>query len=362
MGKTLLLENEGFKPYNIVIEQDYGRLIESIKDIKNAETKVCIVSDSNVAPLHGEGLKSELLEYFGKVSLLTIEAGEDHKNLDTVQHIYETLISLGFNRGDMLVALGGGVVGDITGFAAATYMRGIDYIQVPTTLLSQVDSSVGGKTGVDFNAYKNMVGAFYQPRLVYINMSLLKTLPARELSAGMGEVIKYGMIYDRDFYEFIRENPEKILALDYEALEHVIYTSCDIKRQVVSEDPTEQGIRAILNYGHTFGHAIEKLMNFSLLHGECVSIGMAGAAYISLERGAITKDEYDGLCEMLLAYKLPIHFSNLTNDDIMRIARHDKKATAGGIKFILTERIGKAYIDKSVTDEEYAKALDNIRE
>ncbi|MBE6013965.1 MAG: 3-dehydroquinate synthase [Lachnospiraceae bacterium] len=362
MSKTIELQGEGFKPYNIVIEKDYATLLDHLKDIKDCDTKICIITDSNVEPLHGLDLRNELLCYYNSISIYTIEAGEEHKNLDTVSDIYANLIQLGFNRSDLLIALGGGVVGDITGFAAATYMRGIDFVQVPTTLLSQVDSSVGGKTGVDYNSYKNMVGAFYQPRLVYINTALLRTLPQRQLSAGMGEIIKYGLIYNKDFFDYIRKSSDKVFALDDETLAHIIFTSCDIKKDVVSQDPTEKGLRAILNYGHTFGHAIEKLMGFNLLHGECISIGIAGAAYISLIRGLITQSDYDDILDALKAYKLPIGYEKLTNNDIMRIARHDKKASADGIKFILIDGIGKAFIDKTVTEEEYNLALDHIRE
>ena len=361
MSKTLSLAGEGFRPYDIVINNDYSLLLENIRKVAGTDSKICIITDTNVGPLHGDELLSLLLSEFSSVSLYTIEAGESHKNLDTVSDIYGNLISLGFNRHDLLIALGGGVVGDITGFAAATYMRGIDFIQIPTTLLSQVDSSVGGKTGVDYCSYKNMVGAFYQPRLVYINTTLLSTLPERELSSGMGEVVKYGLIYDNDFFEYLSRKAEDVFKLDYETMEHIIYISCDIKRAVVSQDPTEQGLRAILNFGHTMGHAIEKLMNFNILHGECVSIGMVAAAFISKERKGISDGDLLKIKDTLSSYHLPISFNNLSNDDIMQIARHDKKSFSGGIKFILLEKIGKAIIDPKIKDEEYMAALDYTR-
>ncbi len=361
MSRTLLLSGEGFKPYNIVINNDFSLLIDELAGIKGEETKICVISDTNVAPLHYESLQRTLLTAYNSVSLVTIEAGEENKNLDTVSEIYGNLISLGFNRNDMLIALGGGVVGDICGFVAATYMRGIDFVQIPTTLLSQVDSSVGGKTGVDYASYKNMVGAFYQPRLVYINLSLLSTLPERELSAGMGEVVKYGLIYDKEFFEFLSGVSGLVFAHDYKTLEHIIYTSCDIKRMVVSEDPRENGYRAILNFGHTIGHAIEKLKDFKLLHGECVSIGMVIASVMSENRKYITKEETDEIIRVLSSYKLPTTFDNLSNDDIMQVARHDKKSFTGGVKFILLSEVGCAYIDKKITDEEYTAALDRVR-
>ncbi|MBR5337317.1 MAG: 3-dehydroquinate synthase [Lachnospiraceae bacterium] len=361
MSKTLFLAGEGFDPYNIVINDDFSGLIDHLEEIKKDDTKICVISDSNVAPLHYDSLLKVLITKYNSVSLYTIEAGEEHKNLDTVSDIYGNLISLDLNRNDMLIALGGGVVGDICGFVAATYMRGIDFVQIPTTLLSQVDSSVGGKTGVDYSSYKNMVGAFYQPKLVYINTSLLSTLPQRQLISGMAEVIKYGLIYDQEFFEYLSTSSNQLFALDHNTLEHMIYTSCDIKREVVSNDPKENGVRAILNFGHTFGHAIEKLKDFKLLHGECVSIGMVIASYISMQRNFISKEEFDNIKNVLTSYRLPIDFDNLENDDIMLTARHDKKSFSGGIRFILLSQIGCAFIDKTVTEEEYIPALDNAR-
>lgn len=357
MGKELLLEAKGFKPYKILIENDFNGLVEACLEVIKPEAKICIITDSNVGPLYADELTRVLLCAYSSVSVYTIEAGEKNKNLDTVSDIYGNLISLNFNRNDCLFALGGGVVGDITGFAAASYMRGIDFVQVPTTLLSQVDSSVGGKTGVDYNSYKNMVGAFYQPRLVYINTNTLKTLPERELSAGLGEVVKYGVIRDNEFFKFMEDNSKAIMALDNEAISHVIYTSCEIKRQVVSEDPTEQGVRAILNFGHTFGHSIEKLKNFELLHGECVSIGMVIAARICVNINEMNDNDLNRIIELLKEFNLPVTYDDLSSDEIISIARHDKKSSAKGIKFILSHGIGDAYIDSTISDEEYKNAL-----
>lgn len=359
MGKELFLEAEGFKPYKIKIENDFNKLLSSMLEVINPEAKLCIITDSNVGPLYADELTKVLLGAYDSVSVYTIEAGEKNKNLDTVSDIYANLISLNFNRQDCLIALGGGVVGDITGFVASTYMRGIDFVQVPTSLLAQVDSSVGGKTGVDYNAYKNMVGAFYQPRLVYINNNTLKTLPERELSAGLGEVVKYGIIRDNEFFKFLQDNSEKILNLDNECISHVIYTSCEIKRQVVSEDPTEKGVRAILNYGHTFGHAIEKLKNFQILHGECVAIGMVIAAKISLQKEEMTDTEVNDIINLLKAFRLPTTYDNLDDEMIISTAKHDKKSSKKGIKFILSKGIGNAYINMDISDEEYKNALNN---
>ena len=286
MSKCINVKYEGKPLYNIVIEQSFDKLAEEFDKLGVTGRKLCIVSDSNVAPLYAKHIEEQLLKTGNKVFTFVFEAGEANKNLDTVEDVYEFLIKNHFDRKDMLVALGGGVVGDLTGFTAATYLRGISFIQVPTSLLAQVDSSIGGKTGVDFRAYKNMVGAFYQPKLVYMNISVLKSLSDRLFNSGFGEIIKHGLIKDAAYYEWLRDNISNIKSRNSDALEQMIYVSCNIKREVVEKDPKEKGDRALLNYGHTLGHAIEKLMNFKLYHGECVTLGMIAALRISVNRGA----------------------------------------------------------------------------
>ena len=279
--------------YDIVIEKDFSQLGTAFSRLNVTGRKICIVTDSNVGPLYAKAVQ-EVLETTGnQIFVYTFAAGEESKNLNTVQDLYEFLIENHFDRKDMLAALGGGVVGDLTGFTAATYLRGISFIQIPTSLLAQVDSSIGGKTGVDFRAYKNMVGAFHQPKLVYMNMSTLLSLDTRLFNSGFGEIIKHGLIKDAAYYRWLQNNAAKIQSKDYDALEQMIAGSCNIKREVVELDPTEQGDRALLNFGHTLGHAIEKLMNFQLYHGECVVLGMIAALNISVTRGHITQAEYD---------------------------------------------------------------------
>ena len=287
MSKCINVKYEGKPLYNIVIEQSFDKLAEEFDKLGVTGRKLCIVSDSNVAPLYAKHIEEQLLKTGNKVFTFVFEAGEANKNLDTVEDVYEFLIKNHFDRKDMLVALGGGVVGDLTGFTAATYLRGISFIQVPTSLLAQVDSSIGGKTGVDFRAYKNMVGAFYQPKLVYMNISVLKSLSDRLFNSGFGEIIKHGLIKDAAYYEWLRDNISNIKSRNSDALEQMIYVSCNIKREVVEKDPKEKGDRALLNYGHTLGHAIEKLMDFKLYHGECVTLGMIAALRISVNRGDI---------------------------------------------------------------------------
>lgn len=267
--------------YDIVIEKDFSQLGTAFSRLNVTGRKICIVTDSNVGPLYAKAVQ-EVLETTGnQIFVYTFAAGEESKNLNTVQDLYEFLIENHFDRKDMLAALGGGVVGDLTGFTAATYLRGISFIQIPTSLLAQVDSSIGGKTGVDFRAYKNMVGAFHQPKLVYMNMATLLSLDTRLFNSGFGEIIKHGLIKDEAYYRWLQNNAAKIQSKDYDALEQMIAGSCNIKREVVELDPTEQGDRALLNFGHTLGHAIEKLMNFQLYHGECVVLGMIAALNIS---------------------------------------------------------------------------------
>ena len=263
MEKILTVHSDNIPIYDIAIQSGFEGLKPHFEQLKVTGKKLCIVTDSNVGPLYAKEVQDILLQTGNQVFVYTFPAGEENKNLDVVEDVYEFLIQNHFDRTDMLVALGGGVVGDLTGFTAATYLRGIAFIQVPTSLLAMVDSSIGGKTGVDFRAYKNMVGAFYQPKLVYMNIKVLDTLSVRLFHSGFGEIIKHGLIKDMSYYDFICRNKEQILAHEEKAIAEMVYGSCVIKKNVVEMDPTEKGERALLNFGHTLGHAIEKLSNFS---------------------------------------------------------------------------------------------------
>lgn len=360
MSKTITVHLDSKPIYDIVIEKDFSKLADSFLKLNVSGHKICIVTDSNVGPLYAKAVKEVLQTTGNEVFVYTFEAGEANKTLETVQNVYEFLIQNHFDRKDMLAALGGGVVGDLTGFTAATYLRGISFIQIPTSLLAQVDSSIGGKTGVDFRAYKNMVGAFYQPELVYMNMSTLHSLDTRLFNSGFGEIIKHGLIKDAGYYNWLRDNISSIMKKDYNALEEMIAGSCEIKRRVVEEDPTEQGDRALLNFGHTLGHAIEKLMNFQLYHGECVVLGMMAALNISLSRGNITLEEYESALKMFEQYEFPTEVSGISIDEIISVSKSDKKMEANQIKFILLDRIGNAYIDRTVTDNEMKESLTDI--
>ncbi len=363
MHKILAVNYENKFCYNIKFNSSFEDLYKSINEIKqNNYDKICIVTDDIVKDLYVKDIIQQLESKFNLVITYTLPNGEKSKNLSQIEKLYEELIKHNFTRKDLLIALGGGVVGDMTGFCAATYLRGIDFIQIPTTLLSQVDSSIGGKTGVDFLGYKNMVGAFYMPKLVYINTSVLKTLSKEQLSCGMGEVIKYGCIWDKEFYKYLKNHASEILSLDDSVLEEMIYTCCDIKRQVVEIDPKEQGLRSILNFGHTIGHAIEKMSNFMLFHGQCVAIGMVAAMFLSNKLGYVSETEVDDFKELLKSYHLPISAKNLDAADVLNATKSDKKAEKQYIKFIVLNPLGKAEEYKTFTDEDLLDAIFYISE
>lgn len=346
--------------YDINFTTSFDELTSLVENLSENKRRICIVTDSNVEPLYAEQIRTLLNEISTKVTVFTFDAGEASKNLDTVKMLYTHLIKEGFDRKDLLVALGGGVVGDLTGYTAATYLRGIDFIQIPTTLLSQCDSSIGGKTGVDFDGYKNMVGAFYMPKLVYMNLSVLETLDDRQFFSGFAEVMKSALIKDADFYEWLIENMYEICEKDMDVLKLMVLNSCDIKRCVVEKDPTEKGERALLNLGHTIGHAIEKAKGFELLHGECVALGCVAAAYISWQHKLLTMDEYYEIRDMFVPFNLPISVEGIDAEEICRLTKSDKKMSSGHIRFILLKKIGKAVIDETVSDDEIIKAVNEI--
>lgn len=346
--------------YDIVFEQSFDGLPTELSALSCGNKRICIITDSNVERLYADTVRKLLQNICRKVIVFSFPAGEESKTLDTVKEAYKFLIEEGFDRKDMLLALGGGVVGDLTGYTAATYLRGIDFIQVPTTLLAQVDSSIGGKTGVDFDQYKNMVGAFHMPRLVYMNVSALKTLDDRQYFSGMAEVLKHGLIRDASYYEWLISNMYEISGRDIDTLSELLYGSCNIKRLIVEKDPTEQGDRALLNFGHTIGHAIEKYKSFSLSHGECVALGCVAAAYISWKHALLTMDEYYEIRDMFVPFELPISIEDIEPEEIVRLTKSDKKMEAGSLKFILLKKVGKAVIDQTVTEEDILAAVKEI--
>ena len=346
--------------YDIVFGRNFDDLWFELDELGIAGRRIMIVTDSNVRSLYAEELLDGLQDKCLKACIFSFEAGEEHKTLDTVKEAYKKLIEEGFDRKDLLLAVGGGVVGDVTGYIAATYLRGIDFVQIPTTLLAQADSSIGGKTGVDFDGYKNMVGAFKMPVLVYINLSTLNTLSERQYYNGFAEVMKHGLIKDDSFYEWLISNMYEICEREPDVLEEMIMQSCTIKKLVVEKDPTEQGERALLNFGHTIGHAIEKAKGFELLHGECVALGCVAAAYISWKRELLTMEEYYEIRDMFVPFNLPISVEDIHPEEILKLTKSDKKMEAGKVKFVLLKRIGKSMVDKTIRDEEILEAIKEI--
>ena len=304
-----------------------------------------IVTNPTVGPLYLDPLLEGLNKEGFRTEVFLIPDGESYKTLETIKDIYQRMLSAHFDRSSTLIALGGGVIGDMTGFAAATYMRGIPFLQVPTSLEAQVDASVGGKVAVDLPEGKNLVGAFYQPQGVFIDLEVLKSLPVRELSSGLSEVIKYGIIWDQEFFSYLEENIDKVFQYDMDILRHIVKRSCEIKAEVVSQDETEQGIRAILNFGHTVGHAIETLTGYqSVRHGEGVGMGMIAACLMADQMGLGSGKITSQVQNLVQRAKLPTTLPELDVDKILETMLYDKKAKEGKITMVLPEKIGKTII------------------
>jgi len=310
--------------------------------------QVCVVTNATIAPLYLEQLKNNLSTF--KFTSVVLPDGEAHKNLHTLNEIFTGLLSAKHNRTTTLIALGGGVVGDMTGFAAACYQRGVNFIQIPTTLLSMVDSSVGGKTGVNHPMGKNMIGAFYQPQAVVADISLLKSLPAREVSAGLAEIIKYGLISDYEFFVWLEHNIELLMMGDEAALSYAVLRSCQNKADVVAQDEQEGGIRAILNFGHTFGHAIETAQGYgNWLHGEAVGAGMVMAADLSMRNGDISQADFNRIVSLIKKAKLPISApQNMTPEQFVALMGVDKKVLDGRLRLVLLKSLGGAIVTSDI--------------
>jgi 3-dehydroquinate synthase len=351
----------GERSYPIVIGPGLLAESSSYRHLPASATAL-IVSNTTVAPLYAAQLQQALEGKFKKVLLLAMPDGEVHKDWPTLQTIFDVLLENGCDRKTVLFALGGGVVGDMSGFAAACYMRGIPFVQVPTTLLAQVDSSVGGKTAINHALGKNMIGAFYQPQLVVCDIDVLATLPARELSAGLAEVIKYGPIADMQFLDWIEANLDALRAGEPTALAHAVRRSCEIKAWVVGQDERETGLRAVLNFGHTFGHAIEAGLGYGQwLHGEGVGCGMVMAAHLSRQLGFIDQGFVDRLVDIVARAGLPIRAPVLSNTDnagrYLDLMRIDKKSEAGEIRFVVIDKPGSAVL-RAAPDALVRKVID----
>ena len=347
------------KSYNIFFEEDFKHLPEIIKEVCPLTKNVLIVTDKNVEPLYLNKLKETLSE--NELYEYVVEAGEASKNEENALKICKCLMENNFNRSDLIIALGGGVVGDLTAFAASLYKRGICLIAIPTTLLSMTDSSIGGKTAVDVEGYKNMIGTFYNPDCVYINISALNTLPEREYYAGFAEIMKMALLADDKFYVWLIDQMYEICDKDTETVIEMLSNAINIKKMIVEKDPFETtGDRALLNLGHTIGHGIEKAMNPEYLHGECVALGCVAAAYISRKMNMIKMEDYYEIRDMFVPFNLPI---SIVVDDITPIIEammKDKKNTGDGINMVLLKKIGKAVLVKDVSLDLIKESINEI--
>ncbi len=322
------------------------------------QKRVAIVTNTTVAPLYLDKLTAGLTAHGVAVVPIILPDGEEYKTWETLNLIFDALLENRCERKTTLIALGGGVIGDLTGFAAASYLRGVPFIQIPTTLLAQVDSSVGGKTGINHPLGKNMIGAFYQPQLVLADTATLATLPARELSAGLAEVIKYGLIYDAEFFVWLEDNIAKLRALDKDSIAYAVHRSCEIKAEVVAQDERESGMRALLNLGHTFGHAIESGMGYgNWLHGEAVAAGTVLAADVSQRMGLLKASQVERIRALYRNAGLPDTAPDLGAARYMDYMGLDKKVESGRIRFILLSGIGSAFVSADVPETDLTAAL-----
>lgn len=338
---SVLSVNLAENSYDIVIERGALASLGMRCRTVGMAGMAAVISNPTVAALYGQVVKASLEAAGFSVVLVEMPDGEEFKNSTTLNRIYDELLEFGVDRGSFVVALGGGVVGDVAGYAAATWMRGIPFVQVPTTLLAQVDSSVGGKTGIDHPGGKNLIGAFYQPRLVLIDVDTLMTLDQRQFHAGLAEVIKYGVAIDRQFFEFLELNSDKLLMMDPDLLINIIFRSCQMKAQVVELDEKEAGLRAVLNYGHTLGHAFESLSGYrDLVHGEAVAIGMVLAARVSAAEGLCRQEDVSRIAALISRCGLPVENPHFDRLQLLNAVAADKKSKGGSITFICNKGIG----------------------
>ena len=323
--------------------------------------KAMLVTDTNVEKLFGDKIRLILESADLDVKLVTIPAGETSKSLSEAEKIYTAAIEFGLDRKSAIFALGGGVVGDLTGFIAATYLRGVPFVQIPTSLLAQVDSSVGGKVAVNHKLGKNLIGAFYQPKAVFIDLDMLNTLYSREIASGLGEIVKYGVISDSALFKYLEENAQRIIALDYDVMKNVIARSCEIKAEVVSKDEKEGGLRRILNFGHTMAHAIEEATEYSkYTHGEAVAIGMIGAAYISRSLGRIDDATFERLQNLIEKLGMISRAEDCNVEHMLKAIFRDKKTINGKINWVLMDSIGKVSVVNDVPEDIIRSAFNFI--
>jgi 3-dehydroquinate synthase len=349
---SVLSVNLAENSYDIVIERGALASLGMRCRAVGMAGVAAVVSNPTVVALYGSAVRKSLEAAGFTVALVEIPDGEEFKNSTTLNRVYDEFLASGVDRSSFVVALGGGVVGDVAGYAAATWMRGIPFVQVPTTLLAQVDSSVGGKTGIDHPRGKNLIGAFYQPRLVLIDIDTLATLDQRQFRAGLAEVIKYGVAIDLPFFEFIETNSTEILTMDPDLLIEIIHRSCQLKAHVVELDEKEAGLRAVLNYGHTLGHAFESLSGYrGLVHGEAVAIGMALAARVSAAEGLCSREDVSRISALITRCGLPVENPHYDRQQLLNAVATDKKSKGGSISFICNKGIGMSAMSHHTPEE-----------
>lgn len=350
----------GKDSYSIIIDRGILSQVGTLISKVISPRKAIIITDKIVEPLYGNVVLNSLSECKFDVKLVSLEPGEEQKSMAMAEVLYESLFDHEMDRKSLIVALGGGVLGDLAGFVASTFMRGIPFIQIPTTLLAQVDSSIGGKVAVNHPRGKNMIGCFYQPKAVFIDTDTLRTLPKAEITAGMVEVIKYGMIKDAAFFEYIEKHLPEILELEPAVLEEIIYNSCKVKTHVVELDEKEEGLRAILNYGHTIGHALEALTSYKKYrHGDAVAMGMICASKIAMEMNLADESVLKRQESLFVKLGLSLKDTELNPDDIVSILYQDKKTIGGKLRFVLPTEIGTVVINDRVNEETILKVLIN---
>ena len=350
------------RSYDILIGRRCLDMLPSALAERGIKGAPFIITDENVRKYWAENIKEILRKSCPEVSLLSIPAGENQKKLSTIEDLARELVSKKADRSSLLVAVGGGVIGDITGFLASVFLRGIPFINIPTTLLAQVDSSVGGKTGVDLPEGKNLIGAFYQPRFVFADMEFLLSLPYEEFLNGMAEVIKYGVILDEKFFSFLEANAGKILNRDPGPLTRIVCRCCELKRDVVEEDEKEAGLRRILNFGHSIGHALESASNYGIKHGWAVSVGMVAACHVSAEMGVLSPDEVKRVERVVGVFGLPVRIpASFEPEEIIAGLSSDKKRVGSDFHWILPEKIGKARSFTGVPEDMVARVLKKLR-
>ena len=353
-----LLVELGENSYPIFIGENILENLGEMFKLYNFSRQVVVITDSNVNKHHGDVLAKGLSSSLKSFELITIPAGEKSKSLRTIENIVTQMLELGCDRQTAILAFGGGVVGDITGFVASIYKRGVPYLQIPTTLLAQVDSSVGGKTGVNHPLGKNMVGTFYQPKMVWTDLKLLRTLPKKEIVCGLGEIIKYGIIKDGELFELVAENLEKILALDLELLQGIVMKCCRIKAEIVAEDEKENGLRMILNFGHTIGHALEAEIGYKKIsHGEAVVLGMLAESKIALSLKMLSKEDFLRIEGLIAKFNPRDKLKNIDSKRLLQFIGSDKKVASGRIRFVLPRKIGEVEIVEDIESSVIKSAM-----